>query len=40
MVMFMYRDDYYNKDCKEPGVAEIIIDKQRNGRPAPSSWRS
>lgn len=31
MVMFLYRDDYYNKDSKEPGVAEVIIGKQRSG---------
>lgn len=31
MVMFIYRDDYYNKDTEKKGVAEIIIAKQRNG---------
>ncbi len=31
MVMFIYRDDYYNKDTERKGVAEIIIAKQRNG---------
>lgn len=31
VVMFLYRDDYYNKDTEIPGVAEVIIAKQRNG---------
>ncbi|MGN0328021.1 MAG: replicative DNA helicase [Lachnospira sp.] len=31
VVMFLYRDDYYNKDTELKGIAEIIIAKQRNG---------
>ena len=31
VVMFIYRDDYYNKDSDNKGIAEIIIAKQRNG---------
>lgn len=31
IVMFLYRDDYYNKDTEHPNEAEIIIAKQRNG---------
>ena len=31
VVMFIYRDDYYNHDTDKKGIAEIIIAKQRNG---------
>ena len=31
VVMFIYRDDYYNKDTEMKNIAEIIIAKQRNG---------
>ena len=30
-VMFLYRDDYYNKDTQEQGVAECIVAKNRHG---------
>jgi len=31
LVMFIYRDEYYNKESERPGTADIIIAKQRNG---------
>lgn len=31
IVMFLYRDEYYNKESEEKNVAECIISKQRNG---------
>ena len=31
VVMFLYRDDYYNKDSDAKDTAEVIIAKQRNG---------
>jgi replicative DNA helicase len=31
LVMFIYRDEYYNPETENPGVAEIIVAKHRNG---------
>jgi replicative DNA helicase len=31
VVLFLYRDEYYNRSSEEPGVAELIIGKQRSG---------
>ena len=31
VVMFIYRDEVYNPESTERGVAEIIVSKQRNG---------
>ncbi len=31
VVMFLYREDYYNKDTERKDIAEVIIAKQRNG---------
>ena len=31
VVIFLYRDDYYNKDSERQGIADIMIRKQRNG---------
>ena len=31
MVVFLYRDDYYNEESEEKGITEVIIGKQRNG---------
>uniref|UniRef100_UPI0027E1FA30 DnaB-like helicase C-terminal domain-containing protein n=1 Tax=Neisseria polysaccharea TaxID=489 RepID=UPI0027E1FA30 len=31
LIMFMYRDEYYNQESKMKGLAECIIGKHRNG---------
>lgn len=31
VVMFLYRDDYYNPDTEKKGIMEVILAKQRNG---------
>lgn len=31
VIMFLYRDEVYNPDTKEPGICEVIVAKQRDG---------
>ena len=31
VVMFLYRDEYYNPETEDKGIAEVILQKQRNG---------
>jgi replicative DNA helicase len=31
MVIFLYRDEYYNPDSDDKGIAEVIVGKHRNG---------
>lgn len=42
IVMFIYRDEYYNPDSEKKGVAEVIVAKQRSGPigPVELAWLS
>ena len=42
IVMFIYRDEYYNPDSEKKGVAEVIVAKQRSGPTGPEelAWLS
>ena len=31
LVAFLYRDDYYDDESEQPGIAEVILAKHRNG---------
>lgn len=32
VILFLYRDEYYTKEfCKNPGICDVIVGKQRNG---------
>jgi len=31
LVMFIYREEYYDKESERPGEADIIVSKHRNG---------
>jgi len=35
LIMFIYRDEYYNPESEKKGIAEIIVAKQRNGSVGP-----
>ena len=36
--MLIYRDEYYNSNTHEPGIAKIIITKNRTGETGTANW--
>jgi replicative DNA helicase len=40
VIMFIYRDDYYNKDSKEPVWPKSSSASSATAPPVPSSWLS